>query len=373
MGFFKLSYPNRPGKYDSNVISGDDVVTGYMLFNLYDNLTYNFTISAGLSYVANDAIVFKYKNAPTTDNEMVGVVNTYNKTTGAINVTFISVVDSSNINGFFYLAKVINPVGYHYFEEFYFAPDAYNFSVDVSFPLDGSDITTKKALKFKDYNLVVKYKDFTNGTADAISTFSTFFNEDLETTFTGKSSVFDFMVKNDYFYINTPGVSIDDSTRSSTNINDGLFRILNKNNKAVFFGNLALTSVKFRGDTGNNVGDLKCVLDETTTDSGFQYDKYLINFKGNDIGKLTIRRDLIYSDGSGTVISPFQSIELGAIYEVLSTDNSNIHYFGQSPAFPNKTIGVIDVNYTIVCYEEQEMLTSFTEPLTFTITTVKNS
>lgn len=192
----------------------------------------------------------------------------------------------------------------------------------------------------------------------------------LYSRITEKQPVFDFMIKKSDFYINTHGVSVTELGKSYTSYNNGLFYILNKNNKPIYFNGLYFNSIKMRRENGYPAANLTLVLSETRVDGNYTYEDYTLSFRRQTIGQLTIGRLNEYVNKSNIILNPFQSIEMSATYKVLNLNKLDIHYFGKSDLNPNKEKGVIDVSFNIKCFANKEYTQEINDTLVVTINTI---
>ncbi len=192
----------------------------------------------------------------------------------------------------------------------------------------------------------------------------------LFTRITEKQPVFDFMIKKDDFYINTHGVSVTEFDKSYTTFNDGLFYVLNKNNKPLYFNGVYLVNARLRKERGFPGNSLRVSLINTSFSGNYMYENYNVSFRGRQIGQLTISRLSIYQNSSNLLINPFQSIEFSATYQVINLNNLDQQYFGKSRLNQNKKKGTIDINFTIRCFADKEFTQQVNDTLTLTINVV---
>jgi hypothetical protein len=178
--------------------------------------------------------------------------------------------------------------------------------------------------------------------------YTDFFNRVTE-----KQPVFDFLIKNNDFYINTHGVSVTEFDKSYTTLSDGKFYVLNKNNKTFYFNGLYLSSVRMRRENGYPTIALRAKLIDTRVIGNFVYEDYYLNFRGKDIGKLTISRLTRFANNNNIMVSPLQ-------------------YYGKSNIAENKNKGTIDVNFNIRCFTDKEYTNQISENLTITINTINS-
>jgi hypothetical protein len=187
---------------------------------------------------------------------------------------------------------------------------------------------------------------------------------------TEKQPVFDFMIKKDDFYINTHGVSVTEFDKSYSTFNDGLFYVLNKNNKPLYFNGVYLVNARLRKERGFPANSLRVFLTNTSFSGNYMYENYNVSFRGRQIGQLTISRLSTYQNNSNLLINPFQSIEFSATYQVINLNNLDQQYFGKSRLNQNKKKGTIDINFTIRCFADKEFTQQVNDTLTFTINVV---
>jgi hypothetical protein len=259
------------------------------------------------------------------------------------------------------------------------APDGYNFRVDASFP-DFDQI----AKNTKTYKIKIKYLNI--GVSGAGSTYSVsesvelmadtfvFYQQaqssNLFSRKTEKQPVFDFMIKKEEFYINTNGTSVTESNKSYTTFNNGLFYILNKNNKSLYFNGVYFTRATMRKERGYPPNNLRVTLKNTNFSGNFMYENYTVSFRNKEIGELTISRLAIFQNNSNLLLNPFQSIELSATYKVLNLNNLDLQYYGKSRLNQDKKKGTIDFNFNIRCFANKELTQQINETLTFSVNLV---
>lgn len=193
---------------------------------------------------------------------------------------------------------------------------------------------------------------------------------DFFTRVTEKQPVFDFLIKNDDFYINTHGVSVTELNKSYTSLSNGEFYVLNKNNKPFYFNGLYLSSVRMRRENGYPAISMVATLVDTRVVGSFIYEDYFLKFRGQNIGKLTISRLNRFANGGNIMITPFQSVKFYATYSVLNVNNLSLQYYGKSNIAQNKNKGTIDVIFNIRCFTDKEYTNQINETLVITINTV---
>jgi hypothetical protein len=163
---------------------------------------------------------------------------------------------------------------------------------------------------------------------------------------------FDFMLSKDEFYINTPGVSVTEPSKSYTTYSEGIFYILNRNTSPIYFGDIQLTSIKFRDENGYPANAISFSFSSDRMVRQIVYSDYDVFFSGNKIGVFTIARNSKYLSKNKSVIYPFQSVEMSAMYRVFNIKNSKIQYFGKSNLNKDKKLGILDLELSITCYSD---------------------
>ena len=174
-----------------------------------------------------------------------------------------------------------------------------------------------------------------------------------------------FLINKSDFYINTYGISITDDSKSSTTVSDGSFYILNKNTQPVYYGGIQVTGVRFRNENAYPSTNLTIIPTGGTSDSTYSYTNYIISFKGNSIGLLSIYSPINFSMSNGSILQPFQSVEFGATYTVLNVNKLGIQYYGYSKINPNRTYGIIDATFNINTYADKTYNTLLIENMTW--------
>lgn len=197
-------------------------------------------------------------------------------------------------------------------------------------------------------------------------------NTTLFTRKTEKQPVFDFMIQNlnDEFYINTHGVSVDEVSKSYTNYNNGLFYVLNKNNKAIYFNGLYVSNIRMRNERGYPSNAMRISLRETTTSGNYMYEKYIVSFRFREIGELIIGRLINFENNNNVYLNPFQSIEFSATYEVLNVGNLANQYYGKSRVNQTKRSGTIDITFSIKCFADKELTKQINDTITISVNTI---
>jgi hypothetical protein len=187
-----------------------------------------------------------------------------------------------------------------------------------------------------------------------------------------KQPVFDFMIQNSDFYINTHGVSVTELGKSTTSLSNGLFYILNKTSKSFVFNRLDVTSIRFRNESAIPATTLKINFSNTIYNTNLteRYDIYNVLFRSKIIGELSIFRRTKYDNDLNFVLNPFQSIEFGATYTIKNINMLDIQYYGLSNINPNRRIGTIDIGLTIKSFTDLAMTNAVYEPITLTVNLV---
>jgi hypothetical protein len=187
-----------------------------------------------------------------------------------------------------------------------------------------------------------------------------------------KQPIFDFMIQDSDFYINTHGVSVTELGKSTTSLSNGLFYILNKTSKSFVFNRLDVTSVRFRNESAIPATTLKISFFKTTynIDLSERYDTYNILFRSKIIGELTINRKTKYDNDVNFTLNPFQSIQFGVTYSVKNLNMLDTQYYGLSNINPNRRMGTIDIGLTIKSFTDLAMTNAVYEPITLTVNLV---
>ena len=186
--------------------------------------------------------------------------------------------------------------------------------------------------------------------------------------------VFDFKIFRDDFYINTHGVSVTESTKSFTTLNNGLFHILNKNNQPMVFNGITLTSVRFRNESAVPANTLKHVFVNTTYNASntYAYDNYNILFRSNVIGTLSISRSIEHANDLNFILNPFQSIHFGATYTFKNVNLLDVQYYGASNINKDKKVGTLDMRLTIKSFTDLTYTTPIYDSMTITVNLVNS-
>jgi hypothetical protein len=187
-----------------------------------------------------------------------------------------------------------------------------------------------------------------------------------------KQPVFDFMIQDTDFYINTHGVSVTELGKSYTTLSNGLFYILNKSSQSFVFNSLNVTSVRFRNESAIPASTLKISFNKTTYNTTLteRYDTYDLLFRSKIIGELRISRKTKYDNDLNFTLNPFQSIEFGASYSVKNVNMLDTQYYGLSNINPNRRKGTIDIGLTIKSFTDLAMTNAVYESVTLTVNLV---
>lgn len=176
------------------------------------------------------------------------------------------------------------------------------------------------------------------------------------------SPTFDFKLVD--LNINFIGVSVSDQLKS-TSVLDTVY-VLNKNNKAVHFNGLALKDVVLRNrNLTSDVKNLIVTTSDITSVGDFVSLKYTYQYKGQPIGMLEIRYPWSYYTQENTLILPFQSFPIEAVYNVIDPGVLVNQYYGQSITEPNKKTGIIDANFVVTCSNKDGNI--LTEDITISV------
>lgn len=191
---------------------------------------------------------------------------------------------------------------------------------------------------------------------------------------------FSFYIPNSEFYINTPGVSVSDVTKSVTNFNDGIFYLLNKNNFPIYYNSLdTLTPVVSVVTTNNEtrktnsfnpVGKIRASFIESnnkiitvtkdipniTTDEIYTYVPYTILYKGNRLGQLVLRILSVYYNNPGIAVFPFESVPFAAAYISENVGDLAKLYYGKTIKSPNKNVGTIDFKFNFQYFDTNPLI-----------------
>lgn len=182
-----------------------------------------------------------------------------------------------------------------------------------------------------------------------------------------RQPVLTFKIDQPDFYINTYGVSVTENAKSSTALSDGAFYVLNKNNFPLYFNNVQPASVKFRNENGFPGTSMAISFSGTTYDTNYRYDNYLVKFKSNNVGLLTINTPIKYDSVNNTILYPFQSVEMGATYTVLNVNKINLQYYGYSKTNPNRTRSIIDITMNIGSYVNSNQTSLVTDTMVVSV------
>ena len=186
-----------------------------------------------------------------------------------------------------------------------------------------------------------------------------------------KQPKFDFMITNedDDFYMNTHGVSVV-TNKSFTDLSNGRFYILNKNNVPIYFNLIEIENISLRDDNLNKVTIDKI---DTILDNNYIFDVYIIKINGNEVGEFEISRLIRFENNKNEMVNPQQSIEFRATYNVSNIGNFNIQYFGKNNKNPNKKKGVIDIDLKVKCFGDKNLTREITDGVRVSLNTINNS
>ena len=186
-----------------------------------------------------------------------------------------------------------------------------------------------------------------------------------------KQPKFDFMITNedDDFYINTHGVSVV-TNKSFTDLSNGRFYILNKNNVPIYFNLIEIENISLRDD---NLNKIRIDKIDTISDNNYIFDVYIIKINENEVGELEISRLIRFENNKNEIVNPQQSIEFRATYNVLNIGNFNIQYFGKNNKTPNKKRGVIDIDLKVKCFGDKNLTREITDSVRISLNTINNS
>ena len=184
---------------------------------------------------------------------------------------------------------------------------------------------------------------------------------------------FSFRIEQPDFYINTHGLSVTDSTKSTSPTDNNFIYIMNKQNTPLYISGVSLSSLTFRNRNGELNTTLKTTLDSVVDDETYQYQTYNVYFRGNLIGKLILNTDIAYKNGSKTTLYPYQSYKVGAQYIVQNVNNLNYQYYGKTKLAPNKKNGVIDINCKINMYTDSGFTTLINSDLTLSVNLINTA
>jgi hypothetical protein len=186
-----------------------------------------------------------------------------------------------------------------------------------------------------------------------------------------KQPKFDFMITNedDDFYMNTHGVSVV-TNKSFTDLSNGKFYILNKNNVPIYFNLIEIENISLRDD---NLNKIRIDKIDTILDNNYIFDIYVIKINENEVGEFEISRLLRFENNKNEIVNPQQSIEFRATYNVLNIGNFNIQYFGKNNKNPNKKKGVIDIDLKVKCFGDKNLTREITDSVRISLNTINNS
>jgi len=185
----------------------------------------------------------------------------------------------------------------------------------------------------------------------------------------------DFYIPNGEFYMNIPAVSIASVDKSRTNFKEGVFHVMNKSSKIVYYNNIKFNNAFIRSSyIKSDSKELGVTKIETNSDSSYTYDVYMVTYnipttpvltssivertvtrgtatKSLVIGYLTIRYLNEYYNNTGKLISPFESIPFAASYSVTNVGKLVNQYYGKTLVAPNKNVGTLDFNFSVETYD----------------------
>lgn len=184
---------------------------------------------------------------------------------------------------------------------------------------------------------------------------------------------FSFRIEGSDFYLNTHGLSVTDSTKSTSSTDNNFIYIMNKQTTPIYVSGVSLSSLTFRNRNGELNTTLKTTLDSVADDETYQYQTYNVYFRGNLIGKLILSTEIGYKNGSKTVLYPYQSYKIGAQYIVQNVNNLNYQYYGKTKLAPNKKNGIIDINCKINVYTDSGFTTLINSDLTLSVNLINTS
>lgn len=175
---------------------------------------------------------------------------------------------------------------------------------------------------------------------------------------------FDFEIQN--LRTNFIGVSVSNPlTVFNTTLKDTVY-VLNKNTKSVHFDNLEhKDSVLRNRNLSSNDKYLITTVSETVREGDSILFKYKLEFKGFVIGILTIKYAYSYYIKENTLILPFQSFPIHAVYRVINPGVLVEHYYGQSIVEPNRRTGILDMNFIVRCHTKDKI--EISEDLTISV------
>lgn len=199
---------------------------------------------------------------------------------------------------------------------------------------------------------------------------------------------FNFYIPNSEFYINTPGVSVADVSKSATNFNDGVFYFLNKNNTPIYYKTIDITAPIVSLDivASNNQTRTKSVFNPVakirasfiesankvilvdkddaniSTDDVYTYIPYTVSYRGNRLGQIVLRILSIYYNNPGIMVLPFESVPFAAAYISENVGQLSKLYYGKTVKSLNKNVGTIDFTFNFQYYVENPLIPD-TNPL----------
>jgi len=171
--------------------------------------------------------------------------------------------------------------------------------------------------------------------------------------------VFNFIIPQTEFYINTPGISVSHGD-GLTYEADGKFFILNTNTKTIYFNDISFVKAQVRDPLLRSRLDLIKVTEDvryqTETKQSIQY---TVQYNGKLIGLLTITTDLGLI-GSNKPLIPLTKIGFSAFYQVKNI-GAPYQYYGKTTNDPHKNVGIIDFTFNLKCYSDTNFLNEINE------------
>lgn len=169
----------------------------------------------------------------------------------------------------------------------------------------------------------------------------------------------DFYIPNSEFYINTPGVSAANMAKSATNFKDGMFYLLNKNSIPLYYKDFVLINAQIRSGYLTAVNKIVAVaLELTSEDETYTYLVYSLKYRGKLLGYLTIRILSDFYNQPGRSIAPFEIVRFAGSFSAQNVGNLSQIYYGKTITAPDRSIGVIDINFFIECWDSNPNDTS---------------
>lgn len=185
-----------------------------------------------------------------------------------------------------------------------------------------------------------------------------------------KMPILDFYIPRNQFYINVPGVSVNEDDKSFTSLSDTSFKVLNKNNTPIYFKGITLASIKFRGEIGIPSRFIQFLQEEVEVEDGYVIYSYALYFRRAKIGLLKLRTNDKYANSNNSLIYPFQSVEFNASYMVENVNHLHLQYFGRSQVRPNKRVGTIDIGLKVTCFTDKTLIKETSDIITICVNAV---